>query len=98
MANYAEALDSNAKMRKNPKPQLESIHLSKATNGGVIARHRMTTFEGKEPEHAFGAEDGHELAAHIEKHLGIKMPAAKVKESETHGAQSQEPEPEADED
>ncbi len=90
MANYAEVLDHNAKVRKNPKPQLESIHLSKATNGGVIARHRMTMSDGKEPEHVFGAEDGHKLAAHIEEHLGIKM-------SETHGAQSQEPEPEPDE-
>lgn len=93
MPNYAETLDQNAKMRKNPKPQLESIHLSKATNGGVIARHRMTTFDGKEPEHVFGAEDGHKLAEHLEKHLGIKM-----KMSETHGAQSQEPAVEADED
>lgn len=91
MANYAETLDHNAKMRRNPKPQLEAIHLSKAENGGVIARHRMSTFAGKEPEHVFGADEGHKLAAHIEKHMGIKM-------SETHGDQSQEPEPEVDED
>jgi hypothetical protein len=98
MANYAETLDANAKMRKNPKPQLESIQLSRAENGGVIARHRMSRFEGKEPEHAFGADEGHKLAAHLTEHLGIKMSAAKVKMSETHGEQSQEPEPEADED
>jgi hypothetical protein len=93
MANYAETLDQNAKMRRKPKPQLESIQLSKAENGGVIARHRMTEFVGKEPEHPFGADEGHKLAEHLEKHLGIKM-----KMSETHGEQSQEPEPEADED
>jgi hypothetical protein len=93
MANYAETLDTNAKMRNKPKPQLESIQLSKAENGGVIARHRMTTFDGKDPEHVFGADEGHKLAQHLEKHLGIK-----VKMSETHGEQSQEPEPEPDED
>jgi hypothetical protein len=93
MADYAETLDQNAKMRKNPKPQLESIHLSKATNGGVIARHRMTIFDGKEPEHVFGAEDGHKLAQHLEKHLGIKMTIG-----ETHGEQSQEPKTEPGED
>ncbi len=73
MANYAEVLDHNAKMRKKPKPQLEAIHLSKAENGGVIARHRMSEYMGKEPEHVFGAEVGHLLAAHIQKHLVIKM-------------------------
>lgn len=93
MPNYAETLDTNAKMRAKPKAQLEAIHLSKATNGGVIARHRMTTFDGKEPEHVFGAEDGHKLAQHLEKHLGIKMTMA-----ETHGEQSQEPATEPDED
>ncbi len=93
MANYAETLDSNAKMRKKPKPQLEAIHMSKAENGGVIARHRMSEYMGKEPEHVFGADEGHLLAAHIEKHLGIKM-----KMSETHGKESEEPKTEPDED
>lgn len=91
--DYAQTLDSNAQMRKRPKPQLQAIHLSKATNGGVIARHRMSEYSGKEPEHVFGADEGHKLAAHLEKHLGIKMKLA-----ETHGAESQEPETEPDED
>ena len=90
---YAEALDHNAKMRKRPKPQLEAIHLSKAENGGVIARHHMSEYVGKEPEHAFGAEDGHELAAHIEKHLGIKMPKPSAGD-ETHGGTDVEPDEE----
>jgi hypothetical protein len=90
MPGYAETLDSNAQMRKRPKPQLEAIHLSKAENGGVIARHRMSEYVGKEPEHVFGADEGNKLADHIEKHLGIKM-------SETHGKASEEPEKEADE-
>jgi hypothetical protein len=90
MASYAETLDSNAKMRKRPKPELRSIELSKAENGGVIAEHRMTEYTGKEPKHVFGADEGHKLREHIEKHLGIKI-------SETHGKESQEPEKEAEE-
>lgn len=90
MAGYAETLDSNAKMRKRPKPQLRSIELSKAENGGVIAEHRMTEYSGKEEKHVFGADEGHKLSAHIEKHLGIKI-------AETHGEQSEEPAKEADE-
>jgi hypothetical protein len=93
MADYAQTLDANAKMRKRPKPQLEAIHLSKAENGGVIARHRMSEYMGKEPEHVFGSDEGHKLAQHLEKHLGIKM-----KMSEMHGEQNEEPEPEPDED
>jgi hypothetical protein len=93
MPDYAATLDANAKMRRKPKPELEAIHLSKAENGGVIARHRMSEFAGKEPEHVFASDEGHKLAQHLEKHLGIK-----IKLSETHGEQSQEPEPEADED
>jgi hypothetical protein len=90
MPGYAETLDSNAKMRKRPKPELRSIELSKAENGGVIAEHRMTEYTGKEPKHVFGADEGQKLAVHIEKHLGIRM-------SETKGAPSEEPEKEADE-
>ena len=91
--DYAQTLDSNAKMRRRPKAQLEAIHLSKATNGGVIARHRMSEYSGKEPEHVFGAEDGHLLAAHLEKHLGIKM-----KTAEPHAAEGEESESEGGED
>ena len=82
---YAEVLDHNAKMRKRSKPQLEAIHLSKAENGGVIARHRMSEYTGKEPEHAFGAEEGHKLAAHIQEHLGMKMPTGAAEAEEESG-------------
>ena len=85
MAHYAETLDHNARMRKAPKPQLRSIELSKAENGGVIAEHRMTEYSGAEPKHVFGADEGHKLAEHLQEHLGIKM-------SEEHGAESEEPE------
>lgn len=89
--NYAEALEHKAEIRREPKAKLSEISIKKADNGGVVVNHRMTRYEGNEPVHAFGAEDGHLLAAHIEKHLGIKM-------SETHGKSSEEPEKEADED
>jgi hypothetical protein len=88
--NFSEALEHKAQIKREPKSVLESIQLKKADNGGVVANHRMTRFDGKEPVHAFGAEDGHLLAAHIEKHLGIKM-------TETKGKQSEEPEVEANE-
>jgi hypothetical protein len=34
----------------------------------------MTSFNGKEPIHSFGADEGQKLAAHIEQHMGIAMP------------------------
>lgn len=74
MADYAETLDHNANMRRKSKSVLASIELKKADNGGVVANHRMTPYSEKEPVHAFGADEGHKLAAHIEEHLGIKMP------------------------
>jgi len=87
MANYAEALEHNAQMRKKSKNELREIVLKKATNGGAIAEHRMSQFDGKEPVHAFGKDEGHMLAAHLEKHLGIKMPtelpSAEVAEEES---------------
>ncbi len=90
MANYAEMLDHNATMRRKPKNVLEHIKLKKADNGGVVAEHSMTSFEGKQPVHAFGKDEGHLLAAHIEKHLGIAMPHAQNQESEESGG-SEEP-------
>lgn len=83
---YAEVLDHNATMRRKPKNVLAAIELKKADNGGVVANHRMSSFEGKEPVHAFGADEGHKLAAHIEKHLGIKMPHPPTGEGGHEGA------------
>ena len=82
MAGYAETLDHNANMRRKPKNELAAIELKKADNGGVVANHRMTRFEGKEPVHAFGPEEGHLLAAHIKEHLGIKMPGGAAKDAD----------------
>jgi hypothetical protein len=89
--NYAEALEHKAATKREPKSVLEHLQLKKADNGGVVVTHRMSRFDGAEPVHAFGADEGHLLAAHITKHMGIKM-------SEVHGEQSQEPEKEPDED
>ena len=69
-----EALSARPNKAKMPKSVLQSIMLKKADNGGVVAEHRMSEFNGKEPVHAFGAEEGHKLAAHIQEHMGIKMP------------------------
>ena len=75
MKNYADTLDHNATMRRQPKSVLAAIELKKADNGGVVASHRMTRYDGKEPVHAFGPEEGNLLTAHLEKHLGIKLGA-----------------------
>ena len=67
---------------KKMKPELEGIMLKRADNGGVVAEHRMRTFGGKEPVHAFGADEGAKLAAHIETHMGMKMPGSAEPEEE----------------
>ena len=69
-----EAATQEPPVARKPAKALMHMLLKKADNGGVVVEHRMNTFDGKEPVHAFGAEDGYKLAAHIEKHLGIKMP------------------------
>ena len=72
MARYEEVL--SVKAPKREKKQLREIVLRKADNGGVVAEHRMSSFDGKDPVHAFGADEGHKLAAHLTKHLGMKIP------------------------
>lgn len=72
-AKVAEAA-TEAPERKAPKKELRHIELTKAANGGVIAEHFHTQYDGITKPHAFGAEEGHKLAAHIQTHLGIKMP------------------------
>jgi hypothetical protein len=59
---------------KKPAKELEHIRLEEAENGGVIATHHFTSYKHKPEPHVFGDGEGHKLAAHIEKHLGIKMP------------------------
>lgn len=96
--NYAEALEHRASMKREPKSKMMSMEMKKADNGGVVVMHRMSgpMPAGGDPTHAFGADEGHMLAKHITEHLGMKMPG--IKESETHGAQSEEPMKEASED
>lgn len=67
------AADMPPAPRKMPKV-LEHVQLTKAENGGVVAEHRFTHYEHKPETHVFAGGDGHKLAAHIEQHLGIKMP------------------------
>jgi hypothetical protein len=68
--------------------QLEHIRLEEAQNGGVIATHHFTNYEHKPEPHVFGDGEGHKLAAHVEKHLGISMPG----KSNTDKADSEEQE------
>lgn len=92
MASHGAAKEMAATERaapKMPKKELEAIHLKEAENGGVTAEHHFTHYEHKPEVHVFSDGDGHKLAAHIEKHLGIKMPGKSSTESseETEGDQ-----------
>jgi hypothetical protein len=76
MADYAEALSANRPpMAKKPKPQLMHIMLSKSDNGGVVAEHRMSGdgWSMKEPKFTFASGEGHKLAEHLTKHLGMQI-------------------------
>lgn len=66
--------------RKQPKV-LSHGELREAENGGVTLEHHFTNYEHKPEVHVFGDGDGHKLAAHIEKHFGIKMPGKSAVES-----------------
>lgn len=79
----AEAISSRPSPMKKPKSELRGIMLKKAENGGVVAEHHMSEWSGKEPMHAFGAEEGPKLAAHIEQHMGMKMPGGEPEEEES---------------
>jgi hypothetical protein len=72
-ARVQEAATAAPAEKKMPKI-LHHIELTAAQNGGAMAEHSFTHYEHKPEVHVFGANEGHKLAAHIEKHLGIKMP------------------------
>ena len=106
--HFAEALDHNAAVRKgrNSKPVLDHLRVEEAENGGHVVEHHFESGMGAYHEaetHVFskplnGAAKpelpaGHVLT-HIAKHLGIPHEVI----GKTSGAQSQEPEKEADED
>lgn len=69
-----EAASAEPPRHKIPPKELEHIRLTPAENGGAVAEHHFTHYEHKPEMHVFGDGEGHKLAAHIEKHLGIKMP------------------------
>jgi hypothetical protein len=74
---------------KAPKKEFDHMELKEAENGGAVATHHFTSYEHKPEIHAFGKDEGHKLSAHIEKHLGIKMPGKSSTDSaeETEGDQ-----------
>ena len=76
----ATAASNPEKEMKREVGKFHHMELSSAANGGVIATHFHAGADGygmrEHPAgpHAFGENEGHLLAAHIEKHLGITMP------------------------
>jgi hypothetical protein len=72
-ARVAEAA-TEPKENKPPKKELRGIELRKSANGGIIAEHNYNVYDGMNKPHTFSGDEGHLLAAHIEKHLGLKMP------------------------
>ena len=77
------AMKEKAMMAHKPeKAVLMHIMLSPAENGGVVAEHRMSTFEGPEKKYVFGPKDGKGLAAHLGEHLGHAGMSAMGKDGE----------------
>jgi hypothetical protein len=72
-AKVSEAATEAPAPKKLPKV-LHHIELTAAQNGGAMAEHSFTHYEHKPEVHVFGPGDGAKLAAHLEKHLSIKMP------------------------
>jgi hypothetical protein len=75
MASYSEIQEINSKSTHKGKPQLRSIELERAANGGFIATHRFNNAGGpyKEPEtHTFGKDEGAKLIDHLGSHFGLK--------------------------
>jgi trans-2-enoyl-CoA reductase len=87
MASHGAAKDAASKSRIPTGEQglkshgkFHHLEIHPAANGGASVHHIHSYPEGggvmHEPKevHVFGEGDGHKLAAHIEKHIGIDMP------------------------
>ena len=68
--------------QKMPPKELSAIHLMPAEGGGVAAEHHFTHMEHKPEMHVFAAHEGSKLAAHLGKHMGIKMGASDLGKAE----------------
>jgi hypothetical protein len=82
MADYAEALSANPRVKpgkKLPPTEIRSIEVEKAENGGHTVTHRFQhQSDGPYHEsetHVFGASEGAKLMSHLSEHLGIKSEA-----------------------
>jgi hypothetical protein len=73
---------TNEGRERKPPKVLDHIELRPAANGGAIAEHHFTSYEHKAEPHAFGADEGKELTAHIMEHMKMSAPEA---EDETGG-------------
>lgn len=108
MASYAETLDHNAAMRKEgrKKPVMDHLRIEEAENGGHVVETHFESGPGPyhEPKtHVFAKPlDGEvkpELPeGHVLHHIAKAMSIPHEVIGKTHGAPSQEPEKEADED
>lgn len=81
-----EFANTEAPRKAKPPKILDGMTLRAGENEGVVAEHHFTHYEHKPEMHIFGDDDGHKLAAHIEKHLGISMPGKQT------GGREDEPE------
>lgn len=70
MANYAEALNHNARVRTGDPNKLDHLHIEHHMNNGEVR------------SYGFEPGEGHEAIAHISKHMVVKMPPATVQEEE----------------
>lgn len=93
MASYGAAKERSAGRAKAGKFHHLEVH--PAQEGGAVVHHFHEHPDGfGTREHgeaaAFGSDDGHKLAAHIAKHIGISMPG----KAETESAEPEEAEEE----
>ena len=80
------SMPGGMKMKKEKK-MLRSIELRPSENGGIIAEHRFSSNHPGE-EHTFAAEEGHKLAAHLTKHMGMQISGNVADGPETEDAEA----------
>lgn len=93
--NYENMMEANAAAPHRPKAmksEVEHVRIYKGENGGHILENHMKSGEGmryEEPKKfPIGKGGGKEIAAHLNKHMGIEMGAVKDDEDSAAGAAS----------
>lgn len=67
-----------SRVPKKPPKEFSHMEIHPGEDGGAVVTHHFTSYEHKPEMHPFSDGDGHKLAAHIEKHIGIAMPGKSV--------------------